>query len=354
MKAAIIGLPQSGKSTVFATLTGTPADPYASPEPRLATVNVPDPRLAYLIELCHPKKVVEATFEFVDLPGCSIDDPKGQAEWRRLLPVIRQAEVLVVVVRDFENDAVPPHGGRIDPLADFSAVWEEMLFADLDAVTTRVGRIEASLKKPSRTHETEKRELALLTRCREALEAEAPLTTVISTEEERRLVASFAFLTEKPVVCVRNVSDERAGGDHRLDIEHVNTSMSLSASIEAEIALLDPQDRPAFLADLGLKEPARDRLIHRCYEAAGLISFLTMGPDEVRAWTIRKGSTAVDAAAKIHTDLARGFIRAETVAYDDLVTHTDMKGAKAAGRVRKEGKTYVVQDGDIMLILSSS
>jgi len=354
MKGAIIGLPTSGKSTVFGTLTGTPIDPHAPPEPRHAVVNVPDSRLAHLAKLCHPKKIVEATVDFVDVPGCSIDDAKGQAEWRRLLPVIRLAELLVVVVRDFENEAVPAPRGRIDPKVDFSAVWDEMIFADLDTVTTRVERLESALKKPTRSHESEKRELALLTRCREALESEAPLSTVITTEEERRQVSSFAFLTEKPVVCVRNVSDDRAGQEQGLEVEHVKASLSLSASIEAEIAMLDPADRPAFLADLGLKEPARDRLIHACYQALGLISFLTMGPDEVRAWTVRKGDTAVEAAAKIHTDLARGFIRAETVSFEDLVAHTDMKGAKAAGRVRKEGKSYVVEDGDILYILSGT
>ncbi len=354
MKAAIIGLPFSGKSTVFAAITGTSPDPHAAPEPRPAMVRVPEPRLSYLVDLYKPKKVTEATFEFIDVPGCSLADAKGQEDWRRLLPVIRQAELLVVVVRAFRNDAVPAYCDRIDPRADFDAVWDEMIFADLDAVTNRVHRIEASLKKPSRSHDAEKREHALLLRCREALESNQPLAEVLVTEEDRRTVASFAFLTEKPVVCVQNVSDDQAAETAGLDLPHIRASLSLSASIEAEIAALDPADRPAFLKDLGLESPARDRLIRSCYAAAGLISFLTMGPDEVRAWTIHHGDTAVAAAAKIHTDLAHGFIRAETVAYDDLVAHHDMKGARAAGKVRKEGKTYVVADGDILNILSSA
>ena len=354
MKAAIIGLPKSGKSTVFTTVTGAVVDPYAPPEPRHAVVRVPDPRLAYLAELCHPKKIVEATVEFVDVPGCSIDDAKGQEEWRRLLPEIRQADLLVVVVRDFENAFVPAYRERVDPQADFGAVWDEIIFADLDTVTTRVDRIEAALKKPTRTHDEEKRELALLIRCREALESEAPLSTVITTEEERRQVGGFGFLTEKPLACIRNVSDAQASTARPLELEHVAASLGLSASIEAEIALLEPPDRPAFLADLGLEAPARDRLIQTCYRACGMISFLTMGPEEVHAWTVREGTTAIEAAGKVHTDFARGFIRAETVAFDVLVAHQDMKGAKAAGLVRKEGKSYLVQDGDVIFILSST
>lgn len=354
MKAAIIGLPKSGKSTLFTAVTGVAIDPYAPPEPHSKTVHVPDPRLAHIAELGRPKKVTEATAEFVDVPGCSLDDAKGQEEWRRLLPVVRQADLLVVVVRDFENPAVPAYKDRVDANADFEVVREEMIFADLDTVTTRIERIEKALKKPTRTHEAEKRELALLTRCREALESEAPLSSVITTDDERRQVSSFAFLTEKPLVGVRNVSDDRAATTESWDVPHVHETISLSASMEAEIASLDPQDRPAFLADLGLTEPARDRLIHTCYRAGGLICFFTMNVEEARAWTIPKGSTAVEAAAKVHTDLARGFIRAETVSYQDLMDHKDMKGAKAAGRVRKEGKNYVVEDGDLLQILAST
>lgn len=355
MKAAIIGLPRSGKSTVFSAVTGSVVDPYAPPEPRQAVVHVPEPRLGYLAELYNPKKVVEATMDFVDVPGCSLDDVKGQEEWRRLLPTIRQADLLVVVLREFEDPAVPMSGESLDLTQRFSAVWDELIFADLDSVTTRVEKLEKALTKPSKSHDAEKRELALLTRCREALESEQPLSSVITTDEERKQASSFAFCTEMPVVCVRNVSDDKVNSTAELELEHVAGTVTLSAAIESEIAQLDPEDRPAFLADLGLEEPARDRLIHTCYRAAGLISFMTIvGSEEVRAWSIPQGSTAVEAAGKVHTDFARGFIRAETVAFDDLVAHKDMKGAKAAGKVRKEGKSYVVQDGDILTILSSS
>lgn len=352
MKAALVGLPGSGKSTLFSAITGITPDPYAPPEPRQAVVKVPDPRLAYLVDLYKPKKTIEATLEVVDLPGCVLDNAKGQAEWKRILPTVRQADLLVVVVRDFENQAVPAYKDRIDAHADFVAVWDEFLFADLDAVTTRIERIEAALKKPTKMHEAEKNELVLMQKCREALEADTPLSAVLIPEERRQL-SSFAFLTQKPIVAVRNLSDDQVAEPIESDMPQAKETIALGARIEAELASLDPEDRAPFMADLGLEIPAREKLIQACYRAGGMISFLTMGPDEVRAWTIHEGDSAVGAASKIHTDLARGFIRAETVAYDDLVANTDMKGAKAAGKVRKEGKTYIVKDGDILNILAN-
>lgn len=354
MKAAIIGLPQSGKSTVFSAATGQPVDPYAAPQARPAVVKVPDARLDFLAKLVNPKKITPTTMELVDFPGSSLEDAKGREEWRKQLPAVRQADLLVVVVRDFENPSVPAYRNRIDAQADFDEVWSELVFSDLEAVANRIEKLEKSLKKPTPTHDAEKHELALLTRCRETLEAEKPVASVLHGEQDRNMLGGFAFLTEKAIVTVRNVSDQQATTAQPLRAGHAVDNIVLSASIEAEIAQLDPADRAAFLADLGLKEPARDRLIRTCYHALGLISFLTMGPEEVRAWTIKRGNTAVEAAGKIHSDLARGFIRAETVAYGDLTELGDMKAVKAAGKLRKEGKTYVVQDGDVMLILANA
>ena len=354
MKAAIIGLPRSGKSTVFTAVTGAALDPYAAPKPHPAVVHLREPRLDFLTDLTRPKKVTEATLDLVDIPGCSLDDPKGREDWRHLLPEVRLADLLVAVIRDFEDPSVPAYRDRVDAVADFDEVWSEIIFSDLEGVTARIEKLEKALKKPTGSHETEKHELALLTRCREALEAEKPLSSAFQTHSERALLAAFAFLTEKPLVCVRNVSDDRVATAEPLKVEHSAVSLTLCASIEAEIAQLDAADRPAFLADLGLEVPAGERLVLSCHEALGLISFFTMNPEEVRAWTVPKGTTAVEAAGKVHTDFARGFIRAETVAYDELVACGDMKSARAAGKVRKEGKGYVVADGDVLYILSGT
>ena len=354
MKVAIIGLPKSGKSTVFSAVTGQAVDPYAPPQPHQGVVRVPDSRLTYLTQLYKPKKTTPAAIEFVDIPGVSLSDAHGRDAWKQLLPTVRQAEALVAVVRDFRSAIVPAYRERIDAQADFDEVWSELIFADLDAVTTRLERLEKGLKKPTGTQDSQKHEMALLSRCKEALETDAPLSSALHSENDRATVSSFAFLTQKPIICVRNVSDDAVHDARPIEAKHAAGTIVLSASIEAEIATLDEPDRQAFLADFGLTAPAKDRLIQTCYAAMGLISFLTMGEDEVRAWTITNGSTAVEAAGKIHSDLARGFVRAETVAYDDLVANKDLKGARAVGKVRKEGKTYVVADGDILNILSSA
>ncbi len=354
MKVGFIGLGQSGKSSVFAAVTGQPLDPYAPAEVRQAIVRVPDPRLDVLEKMCNPKKRVEATVEFFDLPGFSLEDAHGREEFRRFLPIASQLDLMVVVVRDFESASVPAYRDRIDPAGDLEAIWSELLFADLEIVTTRIERIEAALKKPTKTHDQEKKELALLQSCRDALENEKPLASVIVTEADERMLGGFSFLSVKPVVGVRNVSDDRAAEDLPLIHDHLEASITLSASIEAEIAVLDPADREAFLSELGLTDPARDRLVRACYAAGGMISFLTMGADEVRAWPVRGGSTAVEAAGKIHTDLARSFIRAETIGFDELIAAGNHKSAKAAGKLRKEGKAYIVQDGDILNILAGT
>jgi ribosome-binding ATPase len=350
MKAALIGPPSSGKSTLFWAVTGHKPPVHDAVGEHYATVAVPDERLAFLVSLCNPKKLTHATMEFVDFPGISLAEAKGQQDFRKHLPSIKLCDLLVLVARDFQNAAVPSYRNRIDPRADLTELHDELVFADLDTVTTRIERIEKALRKPTRTHDDEKRELALLHTCREALENARPLSTVVHDLEDAKMLSSFAFLTEKPAIVVYNVGDDRAAAEDPPPPEHLQAAVALCAEIEAQIADLDPADRPAFLADLGIQIPARDRLIRKCFEALGLISFLTMGPTDVRAWPIRQGTTAVEAAGSIHSDLARGFIRAETVAFSDLKAAGDMKSAKAAGKVRQEGKGYVVRDGDVMLI----
>lgn len=350
MKAAIIGPPYSGKSTLFAAATSLRQVPGDVSAERMAVVSVPDRRLDFLTGLYSPKKVTPATLEFVDIPGFSLADAQGRQQLHKHMPTMRLADVLVMVVRDFKNPAVPAYRNRVDRAADLTELRDELIFADLEAVTNRIEKLEKALTKPSKTHEQEKRELAIMQACREALENNRPLSTCVHTDEERRALSSFGFLTEKPAIAVYNVDESRASGETAACPEHFHSAVALCADLEAQISELDPDDRAAFLADLGIEVPARDVLIQRCYDAMDVISFLTMGPDEVRAWTIKKGTPAVEAAGKIHSDLARGFIRAETVAYADLVAAGDLKGAKAAGKVRQEGKHYVVQDGDILNI----
>ncbi|NOX59277.1 MAG: redox-regulated ATPase YchF [Planctomycetes bacterium] len=350
MRAAIIGPPQSGKSTLFYAVTNLMPDPGQMPQEHVATVAVPDTRIPHLVELCQPKKTTFANVEFLDVPGVSLADAHGRADFAKYLPSIRNCDVLVIVVRDFKNTSVPEYRNRIDCHGDLADMHEELIFADLDVVTTRLEKLEKSLKKPTKTHEQEKKEMVVLQRCAEALEASKPLSTAIASDEDAKLIASFSFATQKPAVAVYNVDDDRAAEPIKNVPENFHSAIPLCADIEAQINELPTEDRAAFLGDIGVEEPARDRLIRTCYDAMNLMSFLTMGPDEVRAWTIPKGTLAVDAAGKIHSDLARGFIRAETVSFADLMETGNFKSAKAAGKVRQEGKTYEVQDGDILNI----
>lgn len=347
MRAAFVGPPLSGKSTLFRAVTGQPQSAHFETSERLAVVKVPDKRLEWLNDKYNPRKMVPATMEFLDVPGFSHATAQQQAEFRKCLPDIRKCDALVAVVRAFENPAVPPYRDRVNAQADLQELMAELAFCDLEQVTTRIERLEAALKKP-RSHDQEKRELELMHRLREALESDKPVTSAIHTDEERKTLASFAFLTELPLVVVINVSEDQASAPPPFTYPHAKATIALCAEMEDQIAQLDPADRQSFLDDLGVSEPARDRLIRTCYEAAGLISFLTVGDDEVRAWSIPRGTKAIEAAGKIHTDIARGFIRAETVAFNDLYAAGDMKEAKAAGKVRLEGKDHIVQDGDVI------
>jgi GTP-binding protein YchF len=346
MKIALIGPPQSGKTMLFEAVTGQFDEPGYGTQEALAVVKVPDPRLDVLAKAYHPKRVTPATVEFVDVPGFSQVTAQQQAEFRRHIPSLKQCDGLVAVARSFANDSVPAYRDRIDPKADLEELHAELIFADLETATNRIERLDKALSKPTRTHEQEKRERVLLERCCEKLEAEAPVADAIESDEERKLVRGFQFLTEKPLIVVVNVSDSEAAAPKLFEYPSARAVIGLCARMEAEIAQLDPGDRQAFLDDLGVPEPARDRLVQTCYEALGLVSFLTFGDEEVRAWSVPIGTPAVEAAGKVHTDMARGFIRAETIAFEDFAAAGDMKAAKAAGKVRLEGKNYIVQDGD--------
>jgi ribosome-binding ATPase len=349
MRVTIVGLPYSGKSTLFTAISGLPRAQLQLAQENLAAVKVPEPRLDWLDEIYKPKKRTEATIEFVDLPGSSEGETES-AGLTRHLPTLRQADALLIILRGFESAAVPTPAGGINPLRDLKNLRDEMLLADLVACDNRIEKLEKGMLKPSKERDQQKQELAVLIRCREALQNEKPLSDVIESVEDQKLLRSFGFLTQKKVVTTINVSEADAAKPPALVDPHAGETLNVCAPIEADIIQMDPGDRPMFMQEFGITALARDRIIRASYDALGMIAFLTAGEDEVRAWPIPRGFTAVEAAGKIHSDLARGFIRAETVAYADLKAAGSMRDAKAAGKVRQEPKTYVVQDGDVMNI----
>jgi GTP-binding protein YchF len=348
MRIAIVGFPFSGKTSLFTAITGVPRDHLKPAEENLAAVHIPEPRLDLLFALFKPKRKTEATLDFVDLPGSAEGDSE-RAGLEKHLPTLRQADGLLLIVRAFESASVPPHLGRIDLAADLRLLHDEMLLADLTICAGRIEKLEKAVTKPGKEVELLKHELALIRRCNQALESGRGLRDFVQPGEEEKLLRSFGFLTQKPVVAVLNISETALGQPPPAADERAYLNMAVCASLEAELIQMEPADRAAFMAEYGLASLARDRLVRAAFEALGMISFLTGGgPDEVRAWAVPKGSTAVDAAGKVHTDMARGFIRAETIAYDDLRAAGSLREAKAAGKIRQEPKHYVVKDGDFI------
>jgi len=351
MQVALTGLSQSGKSTLFRAITEghVHSDAGVTHHADKAIVKVPDERVDRLAAIYKPKKHTYATIEFLDLPGLSFVDEPSRQEARRTVAQARQAAMLVVVVRAFQNDSVARYRDRVDPAKDLEELNTELFLADLELVLNRIERLEKQIQKPIKSVELDKHELALMQRCSEALENMRPLSEIIQNEEEEKVVRSFGFLTLKPRRVVVNTNEDRLSAACPLTAEQAGgETILLSSKLEAELAELDVAEREEFLKDMGVKEIARDRLIQMCYRTLNLISFLTVGEDEVRAWPIRSGSTARQAAGAIHTDIERGFIRAETVAYDDLMKVGSYAAARAAGVFRLEGREYVMQDGDIV------
>ena len=355
MKTAIIGLANSGKTTVFNALTGLNHEVTAyatvASEPSVGVVKVPDARITRLSEIFKPKKSTWATVEYIDYIGLTKGD---LAQNRKVFDLIRDADALVHVVRGFEDETVSHPMGSVDPRRDAETVELEMIFGDLELVEKRLDRMAEAAKRGKKPDDLEQK---LLLKCKEALENETALRDVGFTDEEQKAMRSLQFMSIKPQLVVINVSDEEINSDDtRAAVEDINgyfsgrsvKVISLSGKIEMEIARLSPEEAEAFLDDLGIDEPALNKLIRLSYDLLGFISFLTTGEDEVRAWTIKKGTDAQHAAGKIHSDIERGFIRAETVAYDDFIRHGSMAAAKEKGLVRLEGKTYDVKDGDII------
>ena len=349
MRVAIVGFPYSGKSTLFSAISGLSAEQMKPAEENLAAVKIPDSRLDWLEALFKPRKRTEASIDFVDLPG-STEGETQRAGLTKHLPTLRQCDGLLLLVRAFESESVPLHNDRLDPQADYAELRDELLLADMFSCDTRIERLEKSIGKPTRDRENQKAELALLQRCREALENEKPLRDVVQPGEEEKMLRSFGFLTQKPILLAVNVGENQLASPPTINAPEAAVTFAVSAEIEAEIMQVAPEDRQEFMDGYGITELARDRIINASFNATGMIVFLTGGEDEVRAWPIVKGTPANEAAGKIHSDLQRGFIRAETVAFEDLKEAGSMRDAKAAGKVRLEPKTYIVQDGDILNI----
>lgn len=346
MKAALLGLMQSGKSTIFSAISGKAIGPMGATAIEEAIVPVPDARLDWLEGLYKPKKKTYATIDVLDLPGFSFMDEHGRAGARRLIGQIRTADMLVLAVRAFENPAVPPYRNSVDWKRDLAELQTELLLADLELVMTRVEKLEKQVHKPTKTQAQDKAELAIQKKLQEAIEAEQPISSVVETEQELALIKSLGYLTLKPMAAVVNVGEDGMGGSVALD--GPMPTLPMCAKLEHELAQLDAESRADFMADLGITESAGERFVQMCYSALGLISFLTVGSDEVRAWPIHDGTIALDAAGKVHTDIKRGFIRAETMAFADLHELGEEKAVKAAGKMRLEGKEYVVHDGDVL------
>jgi GTP-binding protein YchF len=366
VQIAIVGLAGSGKTTVFNTLTRGHAETggYGALTLNVGVVKVPDARLDRLAELFKPKKVVHADVTYVDLPAppASSEGHVGTEELpAEHLARLRESDALLHVVRAFEDASLPHPAGSVDPARDLEQLDLEFILADLAMVDRRLDRLASSGRHGTPAErEANEREEEVLRRLKPELEAGRPIRDAGMSDDDAKRVRGFRFLTEKPVLILLNVGEGdlagapalagRIGGAYRHEhamVEH------LSAKIEMELGELDPADAATFMEELGIAESGLERVIRLSYQLLGLVSFLTAGPDEVRAWPIPAGSNAVDAAGTIHTDLAKGFIRAETVAYEDLVTLGSMAEARKAGRLRSEGKTYRVADGDVLEILFS-
>lgn len=351
MKLGIIGLPQSGKTTIFNALTRGHAPTTASAgrfEVHTAVVEVPDPRVTRLSEMFNPKKTIYAKVTYADIAGLESGTAKSGISGQ-LLNQLSQMDGFLLVVRGFENDSVPHTAGGVDPVRDVDMMLSELLLNDLIAVERKLERLGEERKKGGTDKVENERHTALFQRLHDALSENTPLRKVEFTAEEDKILSSFGLLTRKPVLVVFNMGESQPAPQARLDVP----SVALQGKLEMEIAQLSLQDAEVFMHEYGIEELSLNKMIRLSYDLLQVQSFFTVGEDEVRAWETRRGATAQEAAGEIHTDLQRGFVRAEVVAYDELVSLGGMNEAKAKGRLRLEGKEYPVKDGDIVHIRSS-
>jgi GTP-binding protein YchF len=355
IKSGIVGLPNVGKSTLFNALTRAQIAaenyPFCTIDPNVGIVPVPDPRLADLAAIVKPERILPATVEFVDIAGLVAGASKGEGLGNKFLAHIRETDAITQVVRCFENDDIVHVAGRVGPLDDIEVINTELALADLDTVDRGLQRAE----KASKAGDKDAIKLReLLRKLREHLDSGKPARSLIKDQEEIRMLHELHLITLKPLMYVANVAENGFTNNPHLDTVQQRAAeegaevVAVCAAIEAEIAQLDEADRADFLTELGLEEPGLNRVIRAAYRLLGLQTYFTAGVKEVRAWTVKTGATAPQAAGVIHTDFEKGFIRAEVIAYEDFIACKGEQGAKEAGKLRLEGKEYIVREGDVM------